>query len=204
MYWLYSFPSELTCTFRKDRAVMSFVAVFLSRCRRNFQVEFSILDSVPDECLDWKPLDDSGVKTVNPLMTVEWKVSVVTPWRPLWLHIIYIELIYSRLLYQASLRHLKNFYHVDSILSLGSKLENVWEFLMPSTCAVVKPPFVFWRKEPDMADLDSYIFVPTQQSKRFLALSNVRSPPVLNVCEANVAWCRSLESCVFRFLILEI
>jgi len=40
--------------------------------------------------------------------------------------------------------HLKNFYHVDSIL-----------------------------KEPDMADLDSYIFVPTQQSKRFLALSNV-------------------------------
>ena len=62
----------------------------------------------------------------------------------------------------------------------------------------------FWRKEPDMADLDSYIFVPTQQSKRFLALSNVRSPPVLNVCDANVAWCRSLESCVFRFLIFNI
>lgn len=39
---------------------------------------------------------------------------------------------------------LKNFYHVDSIL-----------------------------KEPDMADLDAYIFVPTQQSKRFLALTNV-------------------------------
>lgn len=39
-----------------------------------------------------------------------------------------------------------------------------------------------------MADLDSYIFVPTQQSKRFLALSNVRSPLVLNVCEGIVAW----------------
>lgn len=89
---LYSFPSELTCTFRKDRTVMSFVAVSLSRCRRNFQVEFSILDSVPDERLDWKSLHDSGVKTVNPLMTVEWKVSVVTPWKRLWLHIIYIDI----------------------------------------------------------------------------------------------------------------
>jgi hypothetical protein len=27
-----------------------------------------------------------------------------------------------------------------------------------------------------MADLDSYIFVPTQQSKRFLALNNAQDP----------------------------
>ena len=44
-YSLYSFPLE-----GQGRDVIR--GCVLSRCRRNFQVEFSILDSVPDECLD--------------------------------------------------------------------------------------------------------------------------------------------------------
>ncbi len=79
----------------------------------------------------------------------------------------------------ASLRHLKNFYHVDSILSLGSKLENFWEFLIPSTCAVVKPPFVFGGKSRTWQT-----WIPTSLCRR-------NSPSdfwPLAMCEAQLSW----------------
>ena len=117
------------------------------------------------------------------------------------LHMIYIDIDMSTLscVTKASKEFLPCGLHPVTGQQAGEFLRISHSLNMCSGEATV----CFWRKEPDMADLDSYIFVPTQQSKRFLALSNVRSPTVLNVCEANVAWCRSLESCVFGVLILE-
>ena len=40
-----------------------------------------------------------------------------------------------------------------------------------------------------MADLDSYIFVPTQQSKRFLALNNAQDPAFETVSSSSLKQC---------------